>query len=162
APVNLGAWRLMEAAGDRFDAPADDPATPGERLHVAELALRAAQTATASEARTLALDALGGGALRPEPGPIPLLVFQAPIALLWADELDEATEVLGELLERSQRRGSVMMFAQASHLRAVAWWRRGVLAEAEADAENALRYPSPQLRFGALALVDARLAYGDV
>ena len=43
----------------------------------------------------------------------------------------------------SPARRSLMAFAQASHFRAAAWWRRGALAEAEADAENALRFPSP-------------------
>jgi DNA-binding CsgD family transcriptional regulator len=162
APVSLAAWQLMEAAGERFEASPADAASTGERLHVAELALRAAGTSTAERARTLALAALGNGALLDEPGPIPLLVFKAPIALCWADALEEATAVLSELIERSQRRGAVMMFAQASHIRAAVWWRRGALAEAEADAENALRYPSPQLRLGVLALVETRLAQGDV
>jgi DNA-binding CsgD family transcriptional regulator len=162
APVSLAAWQLMEAEGERFQASPADAATTGERLYVAELGLRAAATSTAKRARTLALAALGNGALFDEPGPVPLLVFKAPLALAWADALEEATAVLSELIERTQRRGAVMMFAQASHIRSAVWWRRGALAEAEADAENALRYPSPQLRLGVLALVETRLAQGDV
>jgi DNA-binding CsgD family transcriptional regulator len=162
APVSLEAWRLMERCGLRFDAGTEQPATPGERLHVAELALQAALGGTAENARELALTALASGALLAEPGPIPLLVFKAPIALYWADALEEATLVFDELIERSQRQASIMMFSQASHFRAAVWWRRGSLAEAEADAENALRYPSPQLRPAPLTLVELRLAQGDV
>ena len=111
---------------------------------------------------TLALTALGDGELLADPGPLPLLVFKAPIALLFADALEEAGEVFGRLLDHAQRRGSTMMFAQASHMRASVWWRRGALAEAEADAESAVRYPSPQLRLAPLMLVEIRLARGDV
>ena len=54
-----------------------------------------------------------------------------------------------------------MTFAQASHMRAWARWLQGSLLEAEADAENALRHPSPQLRPAALMLVEIRLAQGN-
>ena len=51
---------------------------------------------------------------------------------------------------------------QGSHLRAGAWWRRGNLAEAEADAENAAPHPSFMVRPGALTQVEIRLIQDDV
>src|SRR5262249_15518234 len=80
----------------------------------------------------------------------------------FADWVEEASQVFAQLLDGAQRAGSPMVFAQASHMRAAAWLRRGALAEAEADAENALRYPSPQLRPAPLTLVEIRLLEGDV
>ena len=161
APVSLDAWRLMTDAGHRYSALEEDPATPGERLHVAELALQAALKSTADRARSLALAALADGGLLDDPGPLPLLVFKAPLALLWADALEDASAVFGRLLSWAQGHGSAMTFAQASHMRAWARWLQGSLLEAEADAENALRHPSPQLRPAALMLVEIRLAQGN-
>jgi DNA-binding CsgD family transcriptional regulator len=162
APGSLDAWRLMEAAGTRFDASGERPATTGERLHVAELALQATLRSSAENARRLALRALADGELLADPGPAPQLVFKAPLALWWADALDDAGRVLSALLDLARRYGSAMMFAQASHMRAGVWWRRGALAEAEADAEEVLDAPSPQMRIGVLMLVEVRLARGDV
>jgi len=71
--------------------------------------------------------------------------------------------VLGDVLACARDCGSVPVFSAASQLRALAWWRRGALSEVEADARQALQgvgyHATPH---GALALVEALLARGDV
>ncbi|MBD0281609.1 MAG: hypothetical protein ICV69_05370 [Thermoleophilaceae bacterium] len=57
------------------------------------------------------------------------------------------------MIEWARRRGSAAIFSAASHLRAVAWFRRGALDEAEADAANARRHVTLQeVPYGTLAL----------
>ena len=71
--------------------------------------------------------------------------------------------MLGDVLACARDCGSVPVFSAASQLRALAWWRRGALSEVEADARQALQgvgyHATPH---GALALVEALLARGDV
>ena len=75
-----------------------------------------------------------------DPGPGVPAVYGAPLALLFSGALVEATEAFTRIIEWAHRHGSFLAFVQASHLRAGAWWRRGNLAEAEADAANAAEH----------------------
>jgi hypothetical protein len=81
----------------------------------------------------------------------------APLVLLWADAFDDATRVATQVMDWGTRHGSLPAFAMAARLRAFAWWRRGALAEAEADATGALEHPVlpgfPPYDYGALAHV---------
>jgi DNA-binding CsgD family transcriptional regulator len=151
-----------QGAVDRFQAQADPPATAAERLWVAELAHRASLRETAEHARDLARRALGDGALLDDPGPSDPMFYPAPITLLLAGALEEATGVFSAVLEWARRHGSVFAFSQAAHLRAYCWWARGALSEAEADAELALAHPSFMVRPGVMALLEVRLVRGDV
>ncbi len=157
---NLFAFAL--ARGVRFVADVDAPTTPGERLFTAGMGYREATGGSAARAIELARLSLAGNGLLQDPGPGVPAVYVAPLTLFFAGALEEATEAFTAVLDHARRTGSQLGFANASHLRAGAWWRRGNLAEAEADAENALAHPSFMLRPGVLALVDIRLVQGDV
>jgi DNA-binding NarL/FixJ family response regulator len=155
---NRDAAAQARAAGLRFRADANDPRTPGERLFVAGLAYREAMTGEAAKARELALRAID---LLDDPGPGVPAVYSAPLALLFSGALVEATQGFTRVIDWAREHGSFLSFVQGSHLRAGAWWRRGNLAEAEADAENAAEHPSFMIRPAALALVEIRLVQDD-
>ena len=156
---SLTASALARRSRWRFRSDVDDPRTPGERLFTAGIGYREATSGRAARAIELARIALPG--LLVDPGPGVPAVYVAPLALFFAGALEEATEGFTTILDYAQRHGSQLGFANASHLRAGAWWRRGNLAEAEADAENAREHPSFMVRTGVLALVEIRLAQGD-
>ena len=153
------AAELARASGFRFGAPVGAPATPGEKLFVAGLAYREAMSGNAAKARELALRTLD---LLDDPGPGVPAVYVTPLALLFGGALVEATREFTRLLDWAREHGSFLSFVQGSHLRAGAWWRRGNLAEAEADAENAAPHPSFMVRPGALTQVEIRLIQDDV
>jgi len=156
---NRAAAALARRSGFRFDAPVDAPSTPGERLYVAGLAYQEAMSGRAGKARELALRTLD---LLDDPGPSVPAVYVTPLALMFSGALVEATRELTRVLDWARLHGSFLSFVQGSHLRAGAWWRRGNLAEAEADAENAAEHPSFMVRPGALVQVEVRLAQDDV
>jgi DNA-binding CsgD family transcriptional regulator len=157
---NLAAFALARRSRWRFKSDVDDPGTPGERLFTAGIGYREATAGSAARAIELARLALPG--LLRDPGPGVPAVYVAPLALFFAGALEEATDAFTAILDHAQRHGLQLGFANASHLRAGTWWRRGNLAEAEADAENAREHPSFMVRPGVLALVEIRLAQGDV
>ena len=157
---NLAAFALARRSRWRFKSDVDDPGTPGERLFAAGIGYREATAGSAARAIELASLALPG--LLRDPGPGVPAVYVAPLALFFAGALEEATDAFTAILDHAQRHGLQLGFANASHLRAGTWWRRGNLAEAEADAENAREHPSFMVRPGVLALVEIRLAQGDV
>src|SRR3954467_11221286 len=128
-------------------------------MYVAGLPSREAMTGNAHKARQLALQALP---LLDDPGPGVPAVYGAPLALFFAGALVEATAAFSKIIDWAQRHGSFLAFVQAAHLRAGVWWRRGNLAEAEADASNAAEHASFMVRPGALALVEIALVQEDV
>jgi len=156
---NLAAFALARKTRWRFKSDVENPRTPGERLFTAGIAYREATSGNAARAIELARLALPG--LLQDPGPGSTAVYVAPLALFFAGGLEEATDAFTTILNHAQRHGSQLGFANASHLRAGVWWRRGNLAEAEADAENAREHPSFMVRPGVIALVEIRLAQGD-
>jgi DNA-binding CsgD family transcriptional regulator len=143
----------------RFHASLDAPRTAGERLYAGGVAY--AEATAGSAARAIELGRLAISLLD-DPGPGAPSVYVAPLALFFAGALEEATDAFTKVIEHGRRHGSAFGFGSGSHLRAGAWLRRGNLAEAEADAENALPYPSCMVRTGVVALVEIRLAQGDV
>ena len=157
---NLAAFALARRARSRFKADVEAPRTAGEHLFTGGIAYREATSGSAARAIELARRALPG--LMRDPGPGTPAIYVAPLALFFAGALEEATEAFTLILDHAQRHGSQLGFANASHLRAGVWWRRGNLTEAEADAENAREHPSFMVRPGVLALVEIRLAEGDV
>ena len=156
ARASLAAWRGLRERGDRFGV-AGEPGTTGERLALAVAGLHAVRERTAAEARALARRALADGRLLDDPGPESAGFWIAPLVLLWADALEDATGVASEAMDWAKRQGSLPAFAMAARLRAFAWWRRGSLAEAEADAASALEHAElpgfPPYGYGALANV---------
>jgi DNA-binding CsgD family transcriptional regulator len=157
ARASLDSWRALREEGDRFAVPARAPETTGDRLAAAVEALHAVRERTAPEARERAAAALAGGRMLDDPGPESAGFWIAPLVLLWADALEDATAVGGEVMDWAKRHGSGVAFGMAARVRAFAWWRRGSLAEAEADAESALAHPDmpgfPPYASGALANV---------
>jgi DNA-binding CsgD family transcriptional regulator len=157
ARVNLAAWRRLRDRGDRFFVEAPVADTTGERLALGVAGLHAVRERTAAEARTLALDALGEGRLLADPTPESAGFWIAPLVLLWADALEDATRAAADVMAWAERHGSLPAFAMGARLRAFAWWRRGALAEAEADATSALEHAElpgfPPYGHGALANV---------
>jgi DNA-binding CsgD family transcriptional regulator len=89
-----------------------------------------------SDALKLAQSALAGGVLlREHRTP----AFTVPVSVLvYLDRFDEALAVYGDALDRARRTGSAFLFVMISVLRSALRLRRGELAEAEADAHDAV------------------------
>ena len=162
AEGSIGARRLADAAGNRFNADPDAPTTASERLYVASLALQAAFQHPASVGRALAMRAVAGGELLRDPGPSEHSFFFAPFALTANGAFGEAIEMLSATMDVARAQGSAFAFAQAVETRSTAWWSCGALAEAEADAELALSHPGGAVKPAANALMEIRLAQGDI
>jgi DNA-binding CsgD family transcriptional regulator len=156
ARASLASWRALRERGDRFAVSADQPETPGERLAVGVAALHAVRERTAVEARRLARQALADRRLLDDPGPESAGFWIAPLVLLWSDALEEATNAASEVIDWAQRHGSPAAFAMGVRLRAFARWRRGSLADAEADATSALEQAG-----GVLESSSARLEHAQ-
>jgi DNA-binding CsgD family transcriptional regulator/tetratricopeptide (TPR) repeat protein len=138
------------------------PRTLGERLAAGRAAFEQALVGSAPGALELARLAWGQGEALHALGPAQPAVYLPASASLWADELDAAIRRLTEILDESRRRGSVSGFVDASHFRAIAWWRRGALLEVEADARNALDQGAPYaIPIGAVALADVLIERGQ-
>ena len=157
---SVEAWRRLQEAGERFVVTSRTPRTIGERLHVAAAAYEAARTGTADEARELALQALADGRLLDDPGPESGAFWIAPSVLFFAYADSDAARVCTDVIEWAKQHGSLPAFSMAAQLRAYASARRGLLAEAEADAASTLEQPAPQTLYAHLALVNVLLARG--
>jgi DNA-binding CsgD family transcriptional regulator len=157
ARASLTAWRGLRDRGDRFVVADGVVETTGERLALAVASLHAVRERTAAEARELAGRALARGRLLDDLRPESAGFWIAPLVLLWADALEDATQVATAVMDWAQQHGSLPAFAMAARLRAYAWWLRGSLAEAEADATSALEHAElpgfPPYGYGALANV---------
>jgi DNA-binding CsgD family transcriptional regulator len=158
---SVAVWRRLQQAGERFVVTSGTPRTIGERLHVAAAAYEAARTGTADEARELALQALADGRLLDDPGPESGAFWIAPSVLFFAYADDDAARVSTDVIEWAKQHGSSPAFSMAAQLRAYASMRRGLLAEAEADAASTLeQQPAPQTLYAHVALVNVLLARG--
>ena len=158
---SVAVWRRLQQAGERFVVTSGTPRTIGERLHVAAAAYEAARTGTADEARELALQALADGRLLDDPGPESGAFWIAPSVLFFAYADDDAARVSTDVIEWAKQHGSLPAFSMAAQLRAYASVRRGLLAEAEADAASTLeQQPAPQTLYAHVALVNVLLARG--
>jgi DNA-binding CsgD family transcriptional regulator len=154
-------WHRLQQTGERFVVTSGTPRTIGERLQVAAAAYEAARTGTADEARELALQALADGRLLDDPGPESGAFWIAPSVLFFAYADDDAARVSTDVIEWAKQHGSLPAFSMAAQLRAYASVRRGLLAEAEADAASTLeQQPAPQTLYAHVALVNVLLARG--
>jgi DNA-binding CsgD family transcriptional regulator len=157
---SVAVWRRLQEEGERFVVTSRTPRTIGERLHAAAAAYEAARTGTADEARELALQALADGRLLDDPGPESGAFWIAPSVLFFAYADDDAARVTTDVIEWAKQHGSLPAFSMAAQLRAYASVRRGLLAEAEADATSTLEHSGPQTLYAHVALVNVLLARG--
>ena len=159
---NVAVWRHLQAIGERYVVTSRKPRTTGERLHVAVAAYEAARTGTAREARELALQAFADGRLLEDPGPESGGFWIVPTVLLLAQADDDGAWVSTAVIEWAKQHGSLPAFSMAAQLRAYICMRRGLLAEAEADAASALEHPgvSGFPPYGRVALANVLLARG--
>jgi DNA-binding CsgD family transcriptional regulator len=139
--------------------------TFGERVALAAVALEPeAPTGTAAESIECAERALRDGRLLAEAGVESPAFWYAATALILADAFDLAAEVLESALAHARLRGSTVGLALGFGFRALLGYRTGRLAEAEADARQALDL-SPSARWAAsvyalLFLVEIQLERG--
>jgi DNA-binding CsgD family transcriptional regulator/Flp pilus assembly protein TadD len=159
---SVAVWRRLQATGERFAVTSRTPRTTGERLQIAVAAYDAARTGTARRARELALQAFADGRLLEDPGPESGGFWAVPTVLLLAHADDDGAQVSTAVIEWAKRHGSLPAFSMAVQLRAYVCLRRGLLAEAEADAASALEHPGlPGFPpYGRMALVGVLLARG--
>ena len=157
---SVAVWRRLQQAGERFVVTSRTPRTVGERLYVAAAAYEAARTGTADEARELALQALADGRLLDDPGPESGAFWIAPSVLFFAYADSDAARVCTDVIEWAKQHGSLPAFSMAAQLRAYTSVRRGLLAEAEADAASTLEQPAVASLYGRVALVNVLLARG--
>ena len=158
---SVSVWRRLQETGERFVVTSRTPRTIGERLHVAAAAYEAARMGTADEARELALQALADGQLLDDPGPESGAFWIAPSVLFFAYADDDAARVSVDVIEWAKQHGSLPAFSMATQLRAYASVRRGLLAEAEADAASAIDQAEHQTLYAHVALVNVLLARGN-
>ncbi len=159
APQAFAAYRENVAA----EANGHVPRTLGERLAAGRAALEQALLGTAPAALELARLGWGQGEALHALGPAQPAVYMPATAALWADDIEAAIRRMTQILAEARRRGSVTGFVDASHFRAIAWWRRGALLEVEADARNALAHGAPYaVPVGAVALADVLVERGQL
>jgi DNA-binding CsgD family transcriptional regulator len=131
--------------GDEFRSPdvaLDNPMLEGTvagRLLLAQAAVDSAlRGISAAEARELAMRALGGGALLEDETSDGIGFYLAVLALVVAEDLQAAELAATTAVDDAQRRGSVLGFATASHVRSLAVLRRGRIHDAAADSVSTL------------------------
>jgi DNA-binding CsgD family transcriptional regulator len=109
------------------------------RLILARAAVTSALHGTsAAETHGLATRALGNGALIEDETSDGIGLYLAVYALVVAEDLQTAELAATTAVDDAQRRGSVLGFATACYFRSLAVLRRGRIADAAADAVNAL------------------------
>ena len=159
---SLGAYRRLPPEPDRPLAADSTPRTIGERLQLGRQAVEEALTGTAARARSLALRALGDGALLEATGTHYPPSYLPLNALSCAHAFEDAERHFQAALADARSRGSEVGFAVTSHFRAALCWQRGALAELEADAHTALALHSPYaFPRAAVHLADALVERGD-
>jgi DNA-binding CsgD family transcriptional regulator len=141
---------------------------PAERALLANLAYEAViQGDPAQRAAELAARALGGGALLADEGSESPTYYYAAWALALCDRLVEATEALDAAIADARAHGSGLGFGLASCFRSNVCYRRGLVADAEADARHALAVAShdgleASLPLAIAFLIDALIERGEL
>jgi DNA-binding CsgD family transcriptional regulator len=135
----------------------------GEPVVLAHVALETAMRgASAAEAATLAERALAGGRLLADETSDSPALEAAVRALIVADLLDRAEEVLHAAREDAIRRNSRPALAAVSFLQADVALRRGSVCDAVELALESLRTPSSHLPSALACLVDALIERGEL
>jgi DNA-binding CsgD family transcriptional regulator len=145
--------RTGESAGDRALL----------ALHAMEAAVRGVSADLSIE---LATRALNRGALLDDETADGLTYYLAAGALAIAGDLQTAEAALTAAIEDARSRGSVLGFATASHMRAMAILMRGRVTDAAADARHALAVEHHGWRLGLggarLVLANSLIESGDL
>lgn len=140
---------LPEGGTVATTAPPASADAPGDRallaLHAIEGAMRGV---SCTEVRDLAARALDRGALLDDETADGLTYYLATAALAVAEDLSTAEAGLTAAVEEANARGSVLGFATASHIRAMAILMRGRVQDAMADARNSLGVERDGWRLG--------------
>ncbi len=112
---------------------------PGTRAILAVQALQQSLTKPpAADAATLAIRALGDGALLAEQGSQDPGVNLAVLALLQCGRVIDAQEAADAVVCDARERGAQLAYAEASLIRALVYYARGRVNESAADAQAAL------------------------
>jgi DNA-binding CsgD family transcriptional regulator len=159
--------QIQEGGAGRTQQPPATADSPGDR---AQLALHAMEGAVRGvsclEVRDLAGRALARGALLADETADGLTYYLAAAALAFAEDLQAAEAALTAAVEDALERGSVLGFATASHVRAMAILMRGRLPDAASDARHALAAEPEGWRLGLggarLVLAQTSLEMGDI
>jgi DNA-binding CsgD family transcriptional regulator len=113
--------------------------TPADRARLALLAMESAVRGDPhEEVHELAVRALARGALLDEETADGISYYLAASALALAEDLQTAEVALTAAVQDAQARGSVLGFATASYFRSLTIMRRGRVADAAADARQAI------------------------
>jgi DNA-binding CsgD family transcriptional regulator len=173
--AELIGWAMVEpSAGSRFVprlAQIDETLlsdSPGARMMLCLLASwRAWRARDASRAADLAERGLAGGTMLAEKGPEAMQFSQAALTLVCADHLGPAAELISEGHNLAQKHGSRYGWWVASYWRSNLAYRRGALADAEADARVAVDITrSADVVLGTIAatstLIDTLLERGEL
>ncbi|HEX8103720.1 MAG TPA: AAA family ATPase [Solirubrobacteraceae bacterium] len=143
----LGLAYLSTAARKRLSPllaglrdPGGPPRTRLEAFTLAALAFNAGAdgSQTAAEASELAARAMVGDLLPADPIGPGYGWLIAGVATMWADELDAAARINARMIDEGRRRGSVLARTGAAAMQSLVSWRRGRVADAEADCSLAL------------------------
>jgi DNA-binding NarL/FixJ family response regulator len=144
---HIGLGYISEKARERLAAriaalrePGGEPRTRLEAFILAGHAFDAAAGGLrpASEAADLAARAVAGDLLPIDPMEGGYGILIAAVAMMWADRLDDASRINARMLSEGRRRGSVIVRTAAGSMQALVNWRRGRIADAEADCTMAL------------------------
>lgn len=139
--------------------------TPGERAALATISiLQAGGEADADEVAENARRAIRGGLVEDQ-GADAHVVYNGPYPLCVADAFDEAKSALNTALAESQRRGSLLGAARAYAFRSNLAYRRGALADAQADAEASMDAATPMWVVRQMAtgwLIEALIERGEL
>ena len=139
AYISIAARRLLAPRLAALPDPPSVPRTYFDRFRLTGLAFDAfAAGRPAAEVADLATRGLAYGAMATDPTAGGHVFVSGAIALMFAEHYDEADRLYSGALEDARRRGSGIAFATASSLRSLVAYRRGRLADAQADAAAAL------------------------
>jgi len=113
--------------------------TRGERMMLCQLAYhRMWRSQDAAQAAAIARRALGGGRLIADRGVVPYELTGPAMALICADELDDAGAMLDEAATSARRHGSEHAYSWVCSARGTVAYRRGALGEAVSELRVAL------------------------
>jgi DNA-binding CsgD family transcriptional regulator/predicted negative regulator of RcsB-dependent stress response len=121
------------------EPPPERNETPADRARLALLAMESAVRGDPHEqVHELGVRALARGALLDEDTADGIAYYLAASALALTDDLQTAEVALTAAVQDAQARGSVLGFATASYFRSLTIMRRGRVADAAADARQAI------------------------
>ena len=144
-----------------------DEDSPAARLGLAQLAMEDVMAGrSAAAAASTAERALAGGRLLTEETAESAAALTAIVALMVADGIDAACDMLDLAIEDARHRGSAVGFVHASTFRACAAVRAGAVADAEAHASAAMaaqeRPIPPLLPLQVGVLLDVHIERGEL